>query len=101
MTDVVLPIATGVLSVLGFLCAVACYSLRGFSRSRLEEICRRRGREARFGVILREHERVLLAVELCLAIVAVLLVASWMAWWRLIPPLPGVAASGAALAARF
>ena len=99
MRDLVLPIATGVLSVIGCCCAVACYSLRGFSRSRLEEVCRRRGREDRFGVILKEHERALLAVEMLLVIAAALLVAVWLAWWSLLNSTPSDVLSGLVLAA--
>ena len=101
MRDLLLPLASGVLLVIGCFCAVACYSLRGFSRSRLEEVCRRHGREDRFGVILKEHERALLAVELLLGIVAGLLVAAWVAWWSPLEPAPTDALSGVVLAAEL
>lgn len=45
------------------LAALVCYSLRTFSRSRLADICRRNGKELRFGEILREDVRVLIAWE--------------------------------------
>ncbi|MCA9050176.1 MAG: HlyC/CorC family transporter [Planctomycetaceae bacterium] len=47
-----------------FILSLACYSLRNFSRSRLEEICRRRGRPERLGDILHRHHRCLLLCEL-------------------------------------
>jgi CBS domain containing-hemolysin-like protein len=52
------------------LTAVGARALRQFSRTDLEEICRRKERRERFGEILRGHERVALAVEhlFCLAV---------------------------------
>ena len=44
--------------------SLAAYSLRDFSRSRLEELCAARGRRDRFGVIMKRHAEALLAVEL-------------------------------------
>lgn len=41
-----------------------CESLRGFSRSRLDEACRRIGRPERFGVVLKRWQDAFLAVEL-------------------------------------
>lgn len=49
-----------------FLLSLLCYSLRDFSRSRLEEICRQKNRLERLGEILRAHHRCLLLCELLL-----------------------------------
>ena len=68
MTVVLLPAALTLLLVLSFLSALACYSLRDFSRSRLDDICRRKNRESRFGIILKKHENTLLAVEILLVV---------------------------------
>lgn len=57
------PVAAGLLT---FLMALVCFSLRGFSRSRLEEICKQRGRLSRFGEILQNHEAALFLSELIL-----------------------------------
>jgi len=72
----VLAVTVAVLYLLSFLLAWTSYSLRDFSRRRLDEICRVRGREARFGRILRNHDCALLAVDLMLAAVVGLLVAT-------------------------
>src|SRR5690606_21927191 len=53
---------------------VACYSLRDFSRSRLEEICQRRHREARFGAILKSYDAALLAAEMLQVVFVVALI---------------------------
>ena len=54
--------------------SVACYSLRDFSRSRLDEVCKDRGNPTRFGVILKLHERVQLTVEVLLWCVTLALI---------------------------
>ena len=82
--DVLLPpLLTAVLLLVGFLSALACYSLRGFSRSRLDEICCRHGREERFGLILRRAEPALLAVELFNSLAWLLLIVTALAWLQL------------------
>ncbi|MDA1015957.1 MAG: hemolysin family protein [Planctomycetota bacterium] len=70
MSDLVGPIALGLLSVWGFLIAWGCYSLRDFSRSRLEEVCEQSGNSDRFGIILRTHEHALLATDIVLGLTA-------------------------------
>ena len=57
--DALLWLAVGGLLATG-LAALGARSLREFSRHGLEEICRRRGAQERFGEILRLHERVAL-----------------------------------------
>ena len=69
------PALAGMLLILAFLTAVACYGLRDFSRSRLEEICRRHGREQRFSTILKTYEPVLLAAEFLQVAIWIALVA--------------------------
>jgi CBS domain containing-hemolysin-like protein len=62
--------------------------LRDFSRSKLDDICRRRGRESRFGVILKHHRRALLAVDWLLVLVTLLmtgLLFSDRQWWPSTP----------------
>ncbi len=86
--------------------AIVCESLRNFFRSRLASLCRRKGNEARFGLILRDDETALqmasfgkqatLAMALLLAgyarygsgtapgvwqLVADLLIAIFCCWW--------------------
>lgn len=60
-----------------FCVTLLCFSLRDFSRSRLEELCRRHKTQNRFGVILQNHEKCLLLAELLLIVLIV--VAVWMA----------------------
>jgi len=58
-------VAAGVAVVL-FCLSLLCFSLREFSRSRLEHFCRKRGRLQRFGIILQNYEKCLLLSELLL-----------------------------------
>jgi len=55
-------LALTALLITGF-CALGAKSLRGFSRSELAEICRRRKADGRLAEILLHHERVALAIE--------------------------------------
>lgn len=88
MPDPALPALVGLLIVIEFLAAVACYSLRDFSRSRLDEICRRHNNELRFGLILKRYERALLAVELFFTIAFVALAAGLVQWLGVRPDDP-------------
>ncbi|MEO1994764.1 MAG: hypothetical protein ABGZ17_05760, partial [Planctomycetaceae bacterium] len=76
----VLAITVVVLYVLSFLLAWTSFSLRDFSRRRLDEICRAHDREERFGRILRNHDRALLAVDLLLVSVQGLLIVAAVRW---------------------
>lgn len=68
MPDSVIPItAAGCLALCSFL-ATAGYSLRNFSRSRLQQVCRDRHKSDRFGDILKHDEEALLACELLLTL---------------------------------
>lgn len=74
--------ALEVLAVLGggvllFCLTLLCFSLRDFSRSRLEDICKENGQPGRFGDILQSYERALLLSELQLLLG--LLIAAWLA----------------------
>lgn len=71
MNDVVLPLTVGLLFVFEFFLSLACYSLRDFSRSRLDEICRRHHKDTRFSLILKRYERALLATEMVFSLVAI------------------------------
>ena len=56
-----------------FLLTMLCFSLRDFSRSRLERICKRHKRLDRFGDILQAHEKSLLICETALLVLVVTL----------------------------
>ncbi len=66
-----------------FLISWGCYSLRDFSRSRLEDVCTRRGHSERFGVILRLNSGVLLGLEILKAALWVALVSVVLRHWSL------------------
>ena len=88
MTESLLLGLTGLLLGVAFLLAVAGYSLRDFSRSRLDGICRRHGHESRFGIILKRHRRALLAVDWLLVLVTLLttgLLFSYRQLWQSTP----------------
>ena len=91
MTDIVWPATFAFLLALSFCSALASYSLRGFSRSRLEELCDKADKPGRFSNILKRHEQVLLAVEL-LHVPAVLgvmfCILHWLAEGTAIPANP-------------
>ena len=63
------------------LVSLAASSLRAFSRSRLEAICRERGRPELFGVILARRERVQLAVNCLYALSLVVAGEVCVFWW--------------------
>jgi CBS domain containing-hemolysin-like protein len=69
LSPVLLAVAAVLVAVVLFAIQSA-YALRDFSRSRLDEFCRRRGLENRFGEILRGYEPALLAVEIWILLAA-------------------------------
>ena len=72
MLELLLAATAGLLI---FLMALICFSLRDFSRSRLEELCKQRGKLSRFGDILQNHEAALFLSALTLLVL--LLVGTW------------------------
>ena len=60
-----------------FALALLCFCLRDYPKRRLEDICEKHQRPARFGYILRSGEQVLLVLEFTL--VMLLLTCSWIA----------------------
>ena len=86
------PTVSLILFIVSFFSMLAMYSLRDFSRSRLNDICREQEREQRFGVILRRHEDALLASGcLCLLSVAIL-AAVLVRWLGLLEPVANTVA---------
>ncbi len=74
-----LPVLLGVcLAAAVFWLTLICFSLRDFSRSRLEEICQDHDKLDRFGSILRNREKSLLICEFCLLLT--LVVTLWSAF---------------------
>ncbi len=67
-----------ILAVTAIFClTLLCFSLRDFSRSRLEEVCRRHGKQDRFGKILHGAEKCLLLADLLLLLL--IIATSWSA----------------------
>lgn len=71
--------------VLILLSAMACHSLRSFSRSRLDEVCQKSGNEARFLEILTTWDTVLVGAQTVLTIVSLAFVAIVVSAWNLVP----------------
>jgi putative hemolysin len=79
----ILPTLLVVLWLLAFWSALGCDSLRDFSYSRLESLCKERGVSERFGRILKEQGQALLALEFLLTSVTLILAAVlcvWVGW---------------------
>lgn len=55
-------------------------SLRRFSRHDLEEICRKRGKQQRFGEVLRRHENVALGIEMLAVLAATVTIVAGFLW---------------------
>ena len=73
-----LPLIITLLALL--LVSWADYSLRDFSRSRLEELCRSDTRKGRFASILKNYDRVGFALELWQHILSVVMVVVMLMW---------------------
>ena len=59
-----LAVLIGFTSILPlYFISLGCWNLRSFSRSKLEQVCRDSGLEARFHAILGQHEKVLIRLE--------------------------------------
>jgi putative hemolysin len=87
LSDTWTAILTGLLLLINFFLAWSCYSLRDFSRSRLDEICRSHGKKDRFSTILRRYEQALLALELLYTLTLAAVVATIIYWsgiWQVI-----------------
>ena len=87
MTTASLGMLTGVVLLGVFLLSFAAYSLRSFSRSRLEEQCEEADLEARFVEIQKRGPAVLVAVELLRLPMIVGYVIAATSWGRLLIPL--------------
>ncbi|MCA9076436.1 MAG: HlyC/CorC family transporter [Planctomycetaceae bacterium] len=64
MSPTVLNVLAGLFLSVAFVATFVVYSLRTFSRSRLAELCRKNENDGRFGEILKEDVRVLIAWEI-------------------------------------
>lgn len=78
MSNGMLLWTAAVLSAIGFLLSWICYSLRGFSYSRLEEITTARNRKDRFSQILRRSDEALLICEILLTFAVAAVTASFL-----------------------
>ena len=92
MIPVVILCATLLMLIL--LSAVACHSLRSFSRNRLDEICEKNSTPDRFLEILRTWDAVLVGAQSVLAIVSAVFVAIVVSAWDLAPTADAQPAAG-------
>lgn len=91
MSAILVWLLTGLLLVIGFSSALAAFSLRSFSRSRLEELCRNSGTADRFSMILKRHNDAQLSAELLLILTTFGLGAlsfRWVDQWRQLASTP-------------
>lgn len=79
-------ILTGILLTLLFCVSLTCFSLRTYSRSRLDELCDKNGNRSRFLDVLKNWERTLIASEAVLIIVALATVCVVIAGSQLLLP---------------
>jgi putative hemolysin len=93
MTSVVALSLCGALLALLFYSAVACYSLRGFSRAELDELCKERGKGNRFLDILKNREAALVGCEAVLILTSLAYVSVAMFHWDLLLRAGGIPAS--------
>jgi CBS domain containing-hemolysin-like protein len=80
-----LPAAAGLGLVGCFVFSLAAHSLRDFSRSRLAELCERRGNTGRFGEILRRHETAFIACDAFALLALFAFLACGATWLGLVP----------------
>lgn len=75
-----LPMAACIGLLACFLFSLASHSLRDFSRSRLAELCERRGRQDRFGEILKRHQGAYIACDAAALIFLIVFLAAATLW---------------------
>lgn len=92
MIPVVILCAT--LLALILLSAIACHSLRSFSRSRLDEVCGKNAHGDRFLEILTTWDTVLVGAQCVLAIVSLAFIVIAISSWDLVPVADQRPASG-------
>ncbi|MDA0587967.1 MAG: hemolysin family protein [Planctomycetota bacterium] len=68
-----------------FLLSLGCFSLTGFSRTRLDEVCEKSGNGARFLEILRGWERASISLDILRLLIVVGVVATGITTWSLVP----------------
>jgi len=98
-----LPASIAAVLIVTFLSALACYALRDFSRSRLNDICTRNNQQNRFGIILKKHEETLLSVEILFLFFSVGLLSLLLTLTQLglIPPIEGTPVDWLTYAAKW
>lgn len=79
---VALPLC-GVLLALLLYTSIACYSLRGFSRAELDELCQERGKASRFLDVLKNWEAALVGCEAILFAISLAYVSVVIFHWDL------------------
>ena len=80
---VAMPLCAALLALLLY-SAIACFSLRGFSRAELDELCEERGKGNRFLDILKNWEAALVACETILTLTILIYVSVTISHWQLL-----------------
>jgi len=80
---VAMPLCAALLALLLY-SAIACFSLRGFSRAELDELCEERGKGNRFLDILKNWEAALVACETILTLTILIYVSVAISHWQLL-----------------
>jgi CBS domain containing-hemolysin-like protein len=91
LSPILVWLLSGLLLVIGFSSALTAFSLRNFSRSRVDELCRNSGKANRFSMILKRHNDAQLSAELLLTLMIVGLGAlsfRWFDQWRQVASTP-------------
>lgn len=84
MTPVIaLPLCATLLALVLYT-SIACYSLRGFSRAELDELCEQRGKGNRFLDILKNWEAALVACETVLTLTSLVFISIVVLQWDLL-----------------
>lgn len=81
MNDTALAAITGILFLFYFLVSLLAYALSDFSRSKLDDICRKNGDANRFGKILKSHENHLLVLEAFKVLLGFAMIFSAFVWF--------------------
>lgn len=84
MTPVLTLLGCATLLLLLFYASIACYSLRGFSRAELDELCEQRGKPNRFLDILKNWEAALVAWETLLLLLTLGYLSIVICHWNLL-----------------
>ena len=93
MTGPVVMMLCLVLFALLFVLSMSCYSVTGFSRTRLDEICKKSGNESRFLDILRGWERASIGLDTLRVLIVAAVVVTGVFTWDMTPTADAIPAA--------